>query len=75
MSEKVIMEWLTNYVRVDEVSISYVKPVQEWKSNPRQHRSAVAWNIVQKARRCKLKKKNPRPKKIECMKFSLFSLQ
>ncbi len=26
MSEKEIMEWLTNYVRVDEVSRAYVKP-------------------------------------------------
>jgi hypothetical protein len=50
MSEKEIMEWVTNYVRVDEVSRAYVKPGQEWKNNPRPHRPAVAWNIDQKAR-------------------------
>ncbi len=34
MSEKEIMEWVTYYVRVDEVSRAYVNPGQEWKSNP-----------------------------------------
>ncbi len=45
MSEKEIIEWVTNYVRVDELSRAYVKPGQEWKKIPRSHRPAVAWNI------------------------------
>ncbi len=63
MSEKEIMEWLTNYVRVDEVSRAYVKPGQEWKSNPQLHRPAVAWNIDQKAREVRIEEKNLRLKK------------
>ncbi len=61
MSEKKIMEWVTNYVRVDEVSGAYVKPGLEWKSN----RTGQPWpgTSTRKHEKCELKKKNPRPKK------------
>jgi hypothetical protein len=43
-----------------EVSRAYVKPGQEWKSNSRPHRPAVAWNIDEKAREVRIKEEKPK---------------
>jgi hypothetical protein len=60
MSEKETMEYVTNYVRVDEMSRAHVKPGQEWKINPRPDRPAVAWNIDQKALEVRIEEEKPK---------------
>ncbi len=47
MSDKEIMEWVSNLVRLDEVSRAYQRD-KDWQ--PRIEKHSVAWKIDQKAR-------------------------
>ena len=58
MSEREIMDWVTNYLRVEEMSRAYAKP--GWREN-RDARPAGPWKTDQKAREVK----------IECKKESI----